>query len=175
MQTVTSATHTPSRYTGRVLVAIFVVALLGALGALVSPATAGPDTMRAKGTLLTHLVTGAECASPSGLCFSGEVHGALTGTLDSLISSLTPTPQPGVQLVDAVVTIKTNRGDLTFAHELVLFNTEPEAKGEFAWQMQITSGTGRYAGATGYLQGVGNAPLSTGVSEGGYVGEITLA
>ena len=156
------------------ILTIATLAGLGVLGSLGSPATAGPETIRARGSLLTHLVTGADCGSPSGLCFSGKVHGVLTGTLDSQISTLTPTPQPGVQLVDAAVTIKTQHGDLTFAHELVLFNTDPAAKGEFAWQMQITSGTGRYAGAKGYLQGVGNAPLSTGVSEGNYVGEITL-
>lgn len=46
-------------------------------------------------------------------------------------------------LVDAMMTIKTNNGTLTLAHELVLFNTDPEARGEFAWQMQMTSGTGR--------------------------------
>jgi hypothetical protein len=79
-----------------------------------------------------------------------------------------------VALVDATVTIHTHHGDLNFAHEQIVYNTTPNGRGEFSWVLEITSGTGRYAGATGYLQGAGNAPPSTGVSTSKYLGEIAL-
>jgi hypothetical protein len=79
-----------------------------------------------------------------------------------------------VALVDATVTIHTQHGDLNFAHEQIVYNTAPNVRGEFSWLLEITSGTGRYAGATGYLQGAGNAPPATGVSTSKYIGEITL-
>ncbi len=72
------------------------------------------------------------------------------------------------------MTIRTKHGNLHFAHEQIVYNTTPTGRGEFAWLLEITGGTGRYAGATGYLQGAGNAPPSTGVSTSPYLGEITL-
>ena len=90
------------------------------------------------------------------------------------MNSITPTAQPDIALVDASVTIHTRDGDLHFEHEQILYNINPTGRGEFAWILEITSGTGRYAGATGYIQGAGNAPPATGLSTSRYIGEITL-
>jgi hypothetical protein len=90
------------------------------------------------------------------------------------VLSVTPTQQPGVALFDASFTIHTRSGDLTFAHEQVVYNTSPSGNGELSILAEITGGTGRYAGATGYVQGVGISPPSTGVTTGTYVGKITL-
>jgi len=138
-------------------------------------ATAQPATLKVTGHVETLLAASPDCASPTGLCFAGDVHGVISGPIRGELNSSTPTQQPGVQLVDVTATIHTRQGDLSFAHEQVIYNTTPDGRGEFAWQAQITGGTGRYAGATGYVQGAGNAPPSTGVSTSSYAGEIKLA
>jgi len=79
-----------------------------------------------------------------------------------------------VVLIDASFTIHAPHGDLNVAHEQIVYNTAPSSDGEFSILGEVTSGTGRYAGATGYVMGVGTRPLSTGVATGSYVGEITL-
>ena len=147
------------------------VAGAAAIVAIAPQATAQPATLKIDGKIKTQL---ASCAAPAGLCFDGTVKGDLKGTIHGDINSLAPTQQPGVQLVDVTTTIHTKKGDLHFAHEQVVYNTTPDGDGEFSWLMEITGGTGIYAGATGYMQGAGNAPPATGVSTSPYVGEITL-
>jgi len=155
--------------------ALAVVAVGAVAGAgLASQATAQPSAMKVSGKIETLLGPGPNCTAATGLCFAGKVHGDVKGTIKGVVNSFVPTQQPDVALVDATVTIHTHHGDLNFAHEQVVYNTTPNGRGEFAWLLEITSGTGRYAGATGYLQGAGNAPPSTGVSTSKYIGEITL-
>jgi len=116
----------------------------------------------------------ARCAAPTGQCFAGAFHGSLHGTTKGSLLSVTPTQQPDVVLIDASFTIHAPHGDLNVAHEQIVYNTAPSSDGEFSILGEVTSGTGRYAGATGYVMGVGTRPLSTGVATGSYVGEITL-
>ncbi len=153
------------------VIAAIAVAVGGA--GIAGQAVADSGTMKVSGSVETLLGPGPDCAAPTGLCFPGEIRGSLTGPVEGEVNSFTPTQQPGVSLADASVTIHTKHGDLYIAHEQVVYNTDPAGKGEFAWQMQITSGTGRYAGATGYLQGTGHADPTSGVSEATYAGEIT--
>jgi len=141
---------------------------------LASQATAQPSAMKVAGKIQTLLGPGPNCTAATGLCFAGEIHGDVSGTMEGAVNSFTPTQQPAVSLVDATVTIHTHHGDLYFAHEQIVYNTAPKGRGEFSWLLEITSGTERYAGATGYLQGAGNAPPSTGVSTSKCIGEITL-
>lgn len=155
--------------------AVVLVAGAAAGAGLAGQATAQPATVKVTGHIKTLLAGGPDCASATGLCFAGDVHGVVRGTIKGELNSATPTQQPGVQLIDATTTIHTRVGDLSFAHEQVVYNTTPDGRGEFSWLMEITGGTGRYAGATGYLQGAGNAPPATGVSTSDYIGEIKLA
>jgi hypothetical protein len=164
------ATRPRLRRTAAALVAAGAVAAAG----VASQATAQPSVMKVSGKTETLLGPGPNCTAATGLCFAGEIHGDLKGTIKGVVNSFVPTQQPDVSLVDATVTIHTHHGDLNFAHEEIVYNTTPNGRGEFSWLLEITSGTGRYAGATGYLQGAGNAPPSTGVSTTKYVGEITL-
>jgi hypothetical protein len=156
----------------RVLVAI--VATAGVAGAAVaSQATAHSGALKVKGTFETQTFTGPTCAAPTGQCFAGTFRGSVRGPVDGSLTSVTPTQQPGVVLIDVSSTIHTPRGDLTSGHQQIVSNTSPTGSGEFSVLSEISSGTGRYAGATGYLQGVGTMSPS-GHSTGTYVGEIKL-
>ena len=174
-----STSHRPRRtlVTGsrlrRTAVATLIAGAAGIAG-LTGQATADPSKMKLTGNIETLLAAGGDCAAPAGLCFAGDVKGVLSGSIEGEINTITPTQQADVSLVDATTTIHTHDGDLNFAHEQVVYNTNPTGRGEFSWILEITSGTGRYAGATGYVQGAGNAPPSTGVSTSTYAGEITL-
>jgi hypothetical protein len=179
MQTPTFRTSQITRWLGvrprlrRSALAVVTVGAVAGAG-LASHATAQPSAMKVTGKIEALLGPGPNCTAATGLCFAGKVHGDVKGTIDGVVNSFVPTQQPDRALVDATVTIHTHHGDLNFAHEQIVYNTTPNGRGEFSWLLEITSGTGRYAGATGYLQGAGNAPPSTGVSTSTYVGEITI-
>ena len=173
MKTTDHRSSTTRRRLRRCVVAAVAVAGVGVLG--LSQATAQPATMKVSGTFKNVVTpTGPSCAAPGGLCIKGKFGGKISGPDEGVVNSVTPTAQPDVVLGDANVTIHTKHGDLQFAHELFVYNTAPNGKGEFSWLMEITGGTGRYATATGYLQGVGTSPPSTNISRGTYVGEIDL-
>jgi len=157
----------------RAAVATLVAGAAGIAG-LAAQANAEPAVLKVTGHIETLLAASPDCTAPAGLCFAGDVKGVLSGSIKGDINSVVPTQQSGVSLVDVTTTIHTHDGDLSFAHEQVVYNTTPSGRGEFSWVMEITGGTGRYAGASGYLQGAGNAPPATGISTSPYVGEITL-
>jgi hypothetical protein len=155
------------------LVAVVVVAVGGA-GVASQVATAQPGPVTVNGTFDSHTVTGPSCTAPTGQCFKGAFHGSISGNTAGGLLSSASTQQPDVVLIDASFTVHTRSGDLTFAHEQIVYNTSPSGEGEFSILAELTGGTGRYAGATGYLQAVGTRPLSTGIAKGTYVGKITL-
>ena len=160
------------RSMGRALIAIVVAAAVGG-AAVASPAAAKPGTVKVKGTFENQSFSGPSCPSPVPLCVKGEFRGSLKGPDLASVNSLTPTTQPDVILGDATLTIHDKHGDLT-CHELFLLNTSPTSNGHFAWLCEITSGTRRYAGASGYLQGIGLSAPSSGASIGTYRGVIAL-
>lgn len=157
---------------GRTLIAIVVAAAVGG-AAVASPVAAKPGTVKVKGTFENQIFSGPKCASPVQLCVKGEFRGSLKGPDEAVAHSITPTNEPDVVLGDMTLKIHDKRGDLT-CHELFLFNTAPSGEGPFSWLCEITGGTGRYAGASGYLQGIGLSPPSTGASTGTYRGVIEL-
>jgi hypothetical protein len=147
-----------------------------AIGAIAGHATAKPSVLKVKGHYRAQVAAGPDCEAATGQCFAGRIYGrALSGSFSGAINAITPTAQEDVMLVDAATTIRTRRGSLHFAHQQAVYNVNPTGRGEFSWILRITRGTGRYAGATGYLAGAGNTPPSTGRSTSTYFGEIKLA
>jgi hypothetical protein len=132
-----------------------------------------PGVVKVKGTIHNQSFSGPNCASPVDLCFQGEVRGSLAGPDEGVVHALTPTSEPGVVFGDATLTIHDKRGDL-ICHELFLYNVDPTGDGHFTFLCEITSGTGRYAGASGYLQGMGTASVTTGETTATYRGVIEL-
>jgi hypothetical protein len=151
-----------------------ILAAAAAVGiGLASQATADPGTVKVKGTFENQVFSGAGCTSPVDLCIKGAFKGSLKGPDEASVSSLTPTQTPDVVVGQALITIHDKRGDLT-CDEPFVYNVSPTSDGEFAFLCEITGGTGHYAGATGYLRGMGITPPATAVSSGTYAGVITL-
>ena len=149
---------------------------IGAIAGIAGQATAKSSVLKVKGHYRSQLAQGPDCAAVTGQCFAGRIYGrTLSGSFTGGINSVTPTAQEDVMLIDAATTIRTRRGSLHFAHQQAVYNVNPTGRGEFSWILRITGGTGRFAGATGYLAGAGNTPPSTGRSTSTYFGEITLA
>ena len=130
-----------------------------------------PKCMKISGTLTSALSTGA-CASPVGICTTGEFRGdgLLKGRTRFVADSLQPsasTEAPTTLVYSGLLTIQTKAGTLTTRDTGIL----DTANGLVAARDVIVSGTGIFAGATGYLlfQGTGT---STFVNEAS--GEICL-
>jgi hypothetical protein len=156
----------------RTLIAVTIAAAAAGAG-LAGQAAAAPKTVKVQGTLKNQVVTGADCPSPVDLCFKGAFYGSLKGPDEAIVNSLTPTQTPDVFLGQASATIHDKRGDLICDEEF-LYNTSPTSDGHFAYLCEITGGTGRYAGASGYIRGSGITPPEIAQSLGTYVGVIEL-
>lgn len=141
---------------------------------LAGGAGATPRSLLMRGTFNTPTFSGPSCPSPVGLCFAGQFRGTLNGPAEAVANSLTPTAQAGVVLGDARIVIHDLLGDVACSNQQVVFNLSPTSDGEFALLCEVTSGTRRYAGATGYLYGTGNVTPSTGQTSGTYAGKIVL-
>jgi hypothetical protein len=157
----------------RVLAAGVIACALAA--GLAGGAGATPRSLPMIGTFDTPTFSGPSCPSPVGLCFAGQFRGTLAGPGDGSVNSLTPTAQAGVLLGDGIAVIHDHRGDVVCGHEQVIVSVSQPGDGEYSFVCEITSGTGRYAGATGYLYGTGHAPPGTGQDSGTYAGKIVLA
>jgi hypothetical protein len=156
----------------RTVVAVAVAAAAGG-AAFANPAAAGSGTVKVKGTLANQSFTGPDCPSPVDLCFKGKISGSLNGPDEGIVQSLTPTSDPDVVFGEADLKIQDKQGDLN-CRELFVLNISPTGDGHFSWVCEITGGTRRYAGASGYLHGIGNASPTTGETTATYRGMITL-
>ena len=140
-------------------------AALVALTLVASGAFAGSRSVQ--GEIVDQVVTDGSCTAI--ICTRGVYSGTIRGTFEFAITSLTPTDLPNVQSFVGHSTIHTAKGDLRCA-DSGSFNADPQSSGEGVHLCVITGGTGRYAGATGYLQERLHFAGSEG--RGIYVGEV---
>lgn len=130
-----------------------------------------PKCFKISGTLTSAMSTGP-CSSPVGLCTTGEFKGdgLLKGRTTFVADSLQPaasTEAPTTLVYSGLLTIWTKDGTLTTRDTGVL----DTANGLIGARDVVVSGTGIFAGATGYLlfQGTGT---STFVNEAS--GEVCI-
>lgn len=155
------------RWAVRVLVG---AAMVGGLSASAKPSPK-PKCFKVSGTLTSALSSGA-CASPVGICTTGEFKGdgLLKGRTTFVADSLQPaaaTEAPTTLVYSGLLTIQTKNGTLTTRDTGIL----DTANGLIGARDVVVGGTGIFAGATGYLlfQGTGT---STFVNEAS--GEVCL-
>jgi hypothetical protein len=146
---------------GGAMLAAVVVLAIAASGAL-----AGSRSV--DGKVVDQVVTDGSCTAI--LCTRGVYSGTIRGTVEFAITSLTPTDLPNVQGFVGHSTIHTANGDLRCA-DSGSFNADPQSSGEGVHLCVVTGGTGRYAGATGYLQERLHFVASEG--NGIYTGEVS--
>ena len=156
----------------RLLRAVAVAAIVTTGIAGGASAGASPRSQRAFGTFTSRIFNGPGCSSPVDLCSTGRIMGTFNGALDLVATSMTPTPAPGVTLVVGDAVIRDARG-VVRCTESILLDTTAGGDGEFSALCEITGGTGRWAGASGYLHVTGNNVGGTQGS-GFYSGKVVL-
>ncbi|HET7542102.1 MAG TPA: hypothetical protein VFK05_19680 [Polyangiaceae bacterium] len=127
-------------------------AVLGATLAWAGLASAHYGQRELRGHLTTQLV---ECDS---MCTGGPLTGDLRGTLHWRLDSMDQTPTPNVTRYNGVDTITTPYGTFS-GPDYGVWNT---STGQFTDYLEITSGTGMFAGAKGTLTIVGKFDPVTG-------------
>lgn len=159
----------------RIAIAMLLVISVAAVNALpVARAQAGnaAKCKLVRGHAISHTVSGADCASPIGLCAGGQLYGGIKGELNLVATSLAPTqdtPVTGVFVYTADDVIKTKTGDI-YAKDAGVLNLTPNSTGDDMSISTITGGTGDYAGATGTLRIYGTFSETGG--EFNYEGQI---
>jgi len=148
------------------------VAGLLASAAFLGTAEAKPKSISIKGKLTSQSVAGPTCTSPIGLCAVGEMKGTLNGPFEFVASTLVPAEKPGVLFMTGVSVIHDKAGDVRCDDSAAL-NTAEGSDGELVGLCEITGLTGRWAGASGYLQSFGTFDAASGGAED-YVGKIVL-
>lgn len=148
-----------------------VLAALAATALVAGRAGADPASLPLHGRLQAHSVTGSDCLSPVGTCFAGTFQGSLRGPGAFTGSAVSGTSTPNVVLLSGELVIHDNAGDVYCSEEAVL-DTTPGSDGAFAFLCVITGGTGKWAGASGYLQSTGTFVAPEG--GGTYTGRIVL-
>jgi hypothetical protein len=148
---------------------VLVVAGVGlTMGSGTASADAHCHPVRAR---ITDAVAPEGCMSPVGLCTAGTVSGGpLEGTIAATVQAVAPGATPGTLSLDAVDTITTRNGSITF-HFSGLFDP---INGLVTFFGQSPTGTGRFAGATGTIY-VNGAAASAGTFDSDVSGEICLA
>lgn len=151
---------------------VLVWGLLTAIAALfVRHASASPTVKKVEGTVNAVVTSGSECSSPVSLCASGEFKGGIKGHFEFVAQSIGPSGTASLTVVNSTSVVHTERGDLFFASSAVGELTQG-SDGEFTSLDLITGGTGRWAGASGYLQGRGFVVGTTDAAD--YRGKIVL-
>lgn len=107
-----------------------------------------------------------DCTSVTGVCSRFSIKGAIKGDGVVFIDTI-PTAEG---LSHAHTVIHTKRGDL-MCSEIAIFDLVGSDHG-FVDLCIVTGGTGRYAGATGYIQEVGTFDFTTNVGGGHYHGKL---
>lgn len=149
-----------------------VVAVAAVSVALLSPVGATPNSRPMHGNLTSQVTSGPGCASPIGLCATGEVTGSLNGPFEFVAYRLIPADRPDVFFMTGVSIIHDTHGDVRCEDSAAL-NTAPGSDGELVGLCEIAGGTGKWQGASGYIQSAGTfSPVSGGAET--YSGKIVL-
>jgi hypothetical protein len=123
-----------------------------------------PKDLTLFGGLTTHQVA---CSS---LCTEGPLTGGLPGTLDFTMASMTATETPNVVTYVGTNTITTEHGTLA-GTDYGIWNL---STGEFVDYTTFSSGTGRYAGATGSFTITGTFDPTSGTGSSHYIAALHL-
>jgi hypothetical protein len=135
-------------------------AITSMLGLLLCAASANADeeANRCKSVHadVEEVVTTENCTSPRSFCTKGTIdgnHGLDGTTFFSLESTGTPpATSPGTGSYSGVFTITTDQGELVLRETGVNYPRRGNPEGGFLSSIiEVTSGTGRYEGATGIM------------------------
>ena len=151
------------------------VIAIGAIAGIAGQATAKSSVLKVKGHYRSQLAQGPDCQAATGSALPAGSTGGRSAVLHRWHQQHHADGAGGRDAHRCGHDDPHQARQPDFAHQQAVYNVTPTGRGEFSWILRITGGTGRFAGATGYLAGAGNTPPSTGRSTSTYFGEITLA
>lgn len=135
------------------------------------PASAAPQAVN--GYFRVHLAGGPDCTSDVGVCLAGNVSGRIKGAFSFSASELIPTtdtPTTGVLVTIGDALVQTGEGDIACK---LTGSLQLNGDGPFVSICTVSGGTGKWAGATGYLRTSGTFLLDAGGS-GTYDGKVVV-
>lgn len=140
------------------------------------PASAKPDYVDGHFSLRPPAQSECPPELPLGICMRGTVDGKVHGTFtfvpahfDSTVDSPTTLLTTGTASVEA----KGGTFECKHAGAIEVGQDGPKADGPFVSLCNITGGTGKWAGATGYMRITGTFTLDQG-GIGSYDGKLVL-
>lgn len=156
-------------------VALSALLVSAGLVALASgPASAKPDSVNGRFDL--NASTGPHCPPPLQICMSGRVNGKVNGTFNFQPATFESTAGlPTTLVTTGTATVQSGTDTLRCEHAgaLQIGNDGPNADGPFVSLCIITDGTGKWAGAQGYLRITGTFTLAGG-GAGSYDGTLVV-
>jgi Protein of unknown function (DUF3224) len=139
---------------------------------------AGPDCKNIHGDYQETLLAGNPCASPVGLCLTGQYFGQLKGTFSTKVTSI-------LQSIDSAMTgVVFATGDINLQAKiggkngtLILKDSgtlQAPAPGNSVDLLVVIGGTGDFAGASGTIRANGTFSFATGTGESEYEGTVCV-
>ena len=157
--------------TRRWLVAAALAACVAALALIGPAASAAPQAVN--GFFRVQTATGADCTSTVGVCLAGDVSGRIKGAFSFAATELIPTadtPTTGVIATIGDALVETGDGDIACK---LTGSLQVGGDGPFVSICIVTGGTGKWAGATGYLRTTGTFVFGAG-GTGTYDGKVVV-
>ena len=157
-----------------------VLPVLAASAALIAlaggPASAKPDYVNGHFTLKPPGQSECPPNLPLGICMSGTVDGKVHGSFTFVPADFDSTADsPTTLLTTGTANVTADGGtfDCKHAGAIEIGQDGPRADGPFVSLCIITGGTGKWAGATGYMRITGTFTLNQG-GVGSYDGKLVL-
>jgi len=136
------------------------------------PTIALSNCMPVKGKFSSYILPPDQClSSPVAFCTSGELTGRLHGKYDFIAQNFVPANEPsvpGASYYSGFSFVHTRHGDI----QLTDTGTLDLVNGRISSLLTVSSGTGQYAQATGFLFITGFSDMVQGINSGSYSGEI---
>ena len=147
------------------------LAAVAILAASPTAANAEKQSRRVSGHIHFDVIDrGPSCPSPVASCWRATYTGGIEGVGKTVVQRYLPSDPENVHFIQEDEVIHTNDGDITAKVSAAYDSTSPEKY--FASLHVITGGTGKYAGASGWLQLTGVATNAGRSAEADYVGVI---
>lgn len=153
------ARRVPRRRGLLMMVSVLSALSLGMVAFLGAQAGAVQGVMPVSGHLTSHVVAGPECASPVGICTAGTLNGGIQGDFQFTALTLTPTGVPTVFSYTGTIEVQTKDGDIHIS-DAGAFDTTGD--GPVVDLSTITGGSGKFEGASGYIEIYGTFTFAAG-------------
>lgn len=150
-------------------------AVVAVLALTAGQSVAGERCVDVRGSYVEHTVSGPDCLSPVGLCiagtYQGDIEAEFVGAATSIVTTAdTPTTTVSLFTSDSTITgrVKHLGGTLTVKNAGAFASS---GDGSIVDLQTIVGGTGRLAGASGFVRASGTFTVAGG-GRSTYVGTI---